>query len=285
VTRPAFVTVALLLAWAAPAARQAPTFRAALEAVRLDVLVTERGRPIAGLGAADFDVRDSGVVQQVDLVSFQEVPLNVILAFDSSASVSGERLDHLRAAGRDLLGRLKADDRAALLTFSHVVSLREPPTTRLDRVRAALDRIQPSGSTALVDGTHAAMLLADADLGRSVVIVFSDGLDTASWLTPPAVTEVARRSEAVVYGVTVKGPGRPEFLEDLGNVTGGSVLEVESTRDLPAAFVRILDEFRQRYLLSYSPAGVPREGWHPLEVRVKQRRAIVRTRAGYYVGS
>jgi hypothetical protein len=63
------------------------------------------------------------------------------------------------------------------------------------------------------------------------------------------------------------------------------VLEVESTRDLPAAFVRILDEFRQRYLLSYSPAGVPREGWHPLEVRVKPRRAIVRTRAGYYVGS
>ena len=58
-------------------------------------------------------------------------------------------------------------------------------------------------------------------------------------------------------------------------------IEIRSTAQLRATFVRILDEFRQRYLVSYSPANVPAEGWHPLTVRVKNRSVEVRARAGY----
>ena len=45
--------------------------------------------------------------------------------------------------------------------------------------------------------------------------------------------------------------------------------------------MRILDEFRQRYLVSFSPAGVPADGWHALTVRVKGRTVDVRARTGY----
>ena len=88
-TRLVTASVALLLgSVVAPSAQQA-TFSAKREAVRVDVLVTDRDKVVTGLGAGDFEVRDNGVLQTIDLVSFQQIPLNVFLAFDVSASVAG----------------------------------------------------------------------------------------------------------------------------------------------------------------------------------------------------
>ena len=80
-------------------------------------------------------------------------------------------------------------------------------------------------------------------------------------------------------------PHRSEFLGDLTEQTGGRLFKIESTRSLSAVFLEVLNEFRQRYLLSYSPAGVSQEGWHQLTVRVKGRDATVRARPGYLAGA
>ena len=279
------VSAAVLLGGAVAQSAQQPTFSARRESVRVDALVTDRGKVVTGLGAVDFEVRDNGVLQTVDLVSFQQIPLNVFLAFDVSASVSGERLKHLQTAGHTLLDRLATEDRTALLTFSHAVLLREGLTGATARVRQALTDVRPFGDTALVDGTYATLMLDPQDGGRNLLLVFSDGLDTASWLTPERVIDSAKRSDFVVYGVSSRGPEDSKFLEDLTELTGGATLKVESTKDLSAAFVKILDEFRQRYLISYSPAGVPAGGWHRIEVRVKGRRVTVKSRAGYQAGA
>jgi hypothetical protein len=117
------------------------------------------------------------------------------------------------------------------------------------------------------------------------MIVFSDGVDTSSFLTADKVLTSARRGNIVAYGVSLHGSGRMPFLEDLCRLTGGSVIEIESSRDVSGAFVGILNEFRQRYLVSYSPRGVPGQGWHRLDVRVKGRKVQVKARSGYMVGS
>jgi VWFA-related protein len=265
-------------------AEQQPTFSSKLEAIRVDALVSDRGGVIHGLQPGDFEIRDNGVVQSVDLVSFQQIPLNVILALDTSGSVSGDRLDDLQKACRALLDRLTKDDKAALLTFSNLVLLRERLTPDLARVRETLEDVVPFGDTSLVDGTHAATLLAGDDGARNLLIVFSDGLDTASWLAPELVLDSARRADLVVYAASSRDAEASEFLEDLGKLTGGGLIKIASTKDLSATFLRILDEFRNRYLLSYSPAGVTKDGWHRLEVRLKNRRATIRARAGYQAG-
>jgi VWFA-related protein len=77
---------------------------------------------------------------------------------------------------------------------------------------------------------------------------------------------------------------KAEFLKELTDQTGGRLFSIESTKGLSAIFLEVLDEFRQRYLLSYSPAGVSRDGWHTLTVRVKGRSADVRARPGYLAG-
>lgn len=263
---------------------QQPTFSSKVEAVRVDVLVTRDGRPVRGLVPGDFEVLDNGVPQHVELAIFEQIPLNVVLALDMSESVTGDRLDHLRRAGGSLLEALAPDDQAALLTFSHAVVQGAPLTRDLAPVRGALLRTAPAGQTALVDATFTGMMVGESDAGRSLLIVFSDGVDTSSWLSADAVLQAAKRSDVVIYGVSAGAPRGADFLADITELSGGRFLKVESTRDLGAVFLSVLQEFRQRYLVSYSPQGVPRDGWHRLEVRVKGRGLTVKARPGYLAG-
>jgi len=208
----------------------------------------------------------------------------VDMQHSESDSVAGERLEHLRSASKGVLGALKQNDRASLVTFSHIVTQRSELTTDIESVRSALDEAEGSGATALVDGIYASMLVGEAEPGRTLIIVFSDGVDTASWLSPAALMDTARRSEAVVYSVSTE-TDESSYLRELSRATGGGLLEVESTRDLNAVFLRIFNEFRYRYLVSYSPSGVDDGGWHRLEVNVKRKGATVKARPGYQKGS
>ncbi len=202
-----------------------------------------------------------------------------------SGSVAGDRLTHLRGAGRALLDALRTDDGAALVRkFSHLIALRSKLTTDHNRVRAALDLAQPSGNTSLIDASYAGLILGESDTGRTLMICFSDGVNTASWLSPEQVLDTGRRSNAVVYGVSVTGLVKATFLRDLTTLSGGSLIEIDSTRDLGALFLKVLEEFRHRYLLSYTPRGVSKDGYHRLEVRVKGRDVKVKARPGSLPG-
>jgi VWFA-related protein len=264
---------------------QRAVFSSKVEAIRVDALITDRGKTVRDLTAADFDVSDNGVSQQVDLISFDQIPLNVVMALDMSSSLTVDRLAQLKTAGGMLVGSLKPNDQAALITFTEAVTQGTGLTADLQRLRTAVEATEPSWetrSTSLVDAVFSALLVAESDVGRSLVVVFSDGVDTASWLRPDDVIEVAKRSDAIVYAVATRQVGRSDFLIDLTDATGGSLFEVESTKDLGSTFVAVLNEFRQRYLLSYTPRGVAPDGWHGVAVRVKGRDVKVKARPGYW---
>ena len=140
----------------------------------------------------------------------------------------------------------------------------------------------PTGETSLVDATHASILLAESEPGRALVLVFSDGIEVSSYLPAEAVLETAKRADAVVYGVALRNVARPRFLRDLADTSGGDFFEIASPLDIEPTFRKVLEEFRNRYLLSYTPAGVERTGWHRLQVRVTQRGASVKARPGYF---
>jgi VWFA-related protein len=128
-------------------------------------------------------------------------------------------------------------------------------------------------------------MVGESDAGRALLIVFSDGVDTSSWLRADAVLDAAKRADVVVYGVSVVSRLKPEFLRDLTSLTGGRLFEIDKTANLASTFLGILDEFRHRYLVSYTPKGVAKDGWHKLDVRVRNRRAAIKARPGYLAGS
>jgi len=185
-----------------------PTFGTAVETVYLDVFVGEDGKPVEGLTVESFQVKDNGVRQQVELVSAEQVPLRVILAFDVSGNLAGAGLAQLQKAGQGLLAALAPEERADLLTFSH--ELRRAPGRSPAELQSALAAVQAGGATALYDAAFAALALAEGRETRPIVILFSDGKDVQSLLDADAVYETARLSAATVYTVHTQeeGPAR-----------------------------------------------------------------------------
>lgn len=277
----ACVAVVLWLVPVPAAQRQGPLFSAAATGVRVDVLVTRRDVPVSGLTAVDFTLSDNGVGQEIDVLESSDVPINVVLAFDGSGSTEGRRISDLAEAGHALITGLKPNDRIALTTFNHAVAPRVSLTSDFAQVAQALDRIEPGGQTALLDGIHAAIMTTQAEAGRSLVIVCTDGRDTMSWLQVDEVSEVARRSNAVIYGVAAGRARRWAELKDLTELTGGKTIEIEKSSDFRAEILRVLEEFRSRYVLTFTPRGVTAGGFHTLEVKARRGGLRVRARPGY----
>jgi VWFA-related protein len=244
--------------------------------------MTNRGAAVTGPVAADFEVRDNGVPQTVDLVSLGDVPVSVVMVLDLSASLVGSRLVMLQQAGVTLLEALAPQDQAALLSFNTAVVQRVPLTSDLGALRSALLATTADGDTSLIDAALAGMLLGDTEGGRTLVVIFSDGIDTASFTSAEVALGTARRVNGVVYGVAASSSGEARFLRDVTAATGGRVLEIGATGNPGPAFLEILQEFRRRYVITYTPAGVSRGGWHQLNVRVRRGNPRVQARPGYF---
>ena len=128
----------------------------------------------------------------------------------------------------------------------------------------------------------------------------TDGRNNASWLTGASLIDSARRHETVIYPVAVgipdgwtrgvssmrKTSDTLALLHVLAEETGGRTLRAEWNRRLGDVFTSILREYRQRYILTFTPEGVGQgDGWHAVSARVKRRGAKVRARSGYWSDS
>jgi VWFA-related protein len=274
----------LLLMTALHASAQNAEFSVAAEEVRIDVLVTENGKPVEGLQVDDFEVLDNGVPQEIQYVTLQrQTPIRATLVFDLSMSVAGKVHDRLKEASNAFLADLGKEDQVALVLFNNAVILGSRSTRDFENLKLSLERAHPAGRSALIDASYAALMLAESRSDPPLLIIFSDGRDTCSWLTAPAVLETAKRIDAVVYAVSTGRLPERTFLKELTRISGGA--EIQFTTDLTFTFLQILREFRQSYLLTYIPRGVSEGGWHRLNVQVKKRKVKVRSRPGYIRGS
>jgi VWFA-related protein len=290
-------------AMAGGAPQEPQHFRSSADAVTVHVLVLDGGRAVGGLTAADFELQDSGVAQQIDSVQILDVPFSMMLALDSSGSLQTGRR-RLQDAARAAVDTLHDDDRASVLSFSDQIAAPTPWSSPRQAVLDAIDGLRSDGSTSLVDAAFTAVLQRDPEAGRrNLVILFTDGEDTSSWLPDHRVLEAAERSETVVYSVTIDQPRREarralkfrsgvrldstqpvissaDFLEQLASRTGGERLST-GLGGLQKTFLRVVNNFRSRYVLTYAPVGVPEGGWHSIDVRVKGQNYKVTARRGY----
>jgi VWFA-related protein len=294
----------LLLSLALGLAPEPPVFPARVELVYVDVFVTKKDAPVSGLRASDFRVRDNGVEQRVEVVARDLAPTTAVLALDTSASVAGAQLVRLKEAARAFLTGLGERDEAALVTFNHKLVLRADATRDVAVVEAALDRVRARGGTSLIDTLYVC-LKRRWGTGRPLVVLFTDGEDTGSWLENEDVVEAARESSVLLYVVGTEpapgpvshqipfGPlgveshrtesGYVHLLRRAAETTGGRYWPVESLTRLPAAFRAILEASNARYVLRYEPTGVRRPGRHRLKVSVRRHGVEVRARQEYVI--
>jgi VWFA-related protein len=287
-----------------------PTFAVEVENIYVDAFVTLRGEPMTGLLANDFELRDNGVVQQLELAAADAQPLLAVLAFDVSNSLGGGKMESLRAASQALLGSLRPEDEATLMAFTDEVHWVVEPTTDKATISRALSRLKPTGGTAIMDSLYAALTLPTTR-ARTLVVLFTDGSDNASWLDWKQVQKVAERSNALIQvvglsppklttsgesanfgirSVSVESATELEFegpwgLRQIAETTGGRYWEAESLDRLKTAFTSIAEAMGKRYVLRYSPENVKREGWHKIDLRLRGKKGDVHTRKGYWVAA
>ncbi len=305
-------TIALLLLAATfVGAKQPPSWRTYIEGVRIDVLVSDGGRPLTGLQADDFEVLDNGVRQRPQLATVAGV-VNVALLLDISYSVvDGGHLSDLTSAARTFLTCLAPSDSAALLTFSRGTRLVVSTTLDRNTIVRALD-FSPMAAprragdgTAMWDAIVAASSVVVGQSGRSAVLLLSDAGENASWLftNQPEDARWMRNQRVRTIdalrgsGVAVDVVSIPRYRwtwsahdgsygrqnpSEPADLTDGVMFQA-SDKDLRASFSRRLELLRSSYILTYSPTGVEkRQGWHKLSVRLKNKRGKVQARSGYF---
>ncbi len=271
------------------------TFSVRTEMVVLPVTVTDtRGESVAGLTAVDFRVYDDGRLQPITLFRSGEVALTVGLIVDHSQSMRS-KLPAVNGAIAAFAEAGRADDELFVVGFNdrallHPLPDGTPFTSDAAALSAALDAATPAGMTALYDAV--ALGLRHLPAGRSdrkALIVVTDGGDNASQLKYSQVRELARASEAVIYGVGLTGAQsqeeNPEALKRLCRDSGGVAHFPTTQADISKAVRDIARDLRTQYTIGFAPAAnSARHGFRSVKVAVVSpvgAKFRVRTRAGY----
>jgi VWFA-related protein len=294
-------------------------FRSTVDGVAIPVTVKTGNTFVSGLKAGDFEVRDNGVVQKVEALDANVIPLDLTILLDTSTSVDGGLLQQLKFAVVDITAQLHDSDRMRLIAVSQVLEELIPWRSRHDAV--PLDSLGAEGGLSLYDALVVGMIRR-ADAGRrQLVIAFTDGRDSTSIFEEADTGHIARMTDTVVDVVMPltsdeKPPdkmttslrelnrtnGTPaelaarardmkpwevkealvSALDGLVNPTGGKVFTFEANQSVGRQFRRVLDDYRAGYVVEYVPTGVAAEGWHEITVSVtKPGKYEVRARKGY----
>jgi Ca-activated chloride channel family protein len=289
---------ALLALAPAALAAQEITLHVDVKLVNIFVNVTDRnGAIVGGLTRDDFAVSEDGRPQQIAVFERQsELPLNLTLAIDTSGSVHKDMSQEADAARRFVHAMLRGQDQMSLLQFATDVRELTPFTNKASAIERGLTQLRSDWATALYDAIYLGAERLGRKDGRKVLVLVSDGDDTASATTYARALEQALRNEVMIYSIidvpieasAGRDLGGEHALITLAEQTGGKSYYV-SDGGLDKAFARVSDDLRTQYLLGYYPHNQePGRSFHRLQVTIPRAAADsfnVRHKTGYYMDS
>ena len=266
----------------------------------LNVTVTgPGGRYVADLSADDFQILEDGHQQEVAYFSPANVPLSVSLVLDTSSSMDDE-MALSRQAALDFIARLRPGDVAEIVSFDSRVEVLQPMTSNRTLLEAAIRRMRAGGATALYNAVYIVLRQLDKvkpqtgdDVRRQVIVVLSDGEDTASLVTLDDLLDSTKRSQTVIYtvglgleGLTTKFSNGEFGLRQLAHQTGGRMFLPKSPMDLVDVYTLIANELTNQYVVGYLSSNARADGaWRRIAVRLQRPNLQARTRAGYYAAT
>lgn len=269
---------------------QDPVFRSsARTAVPIYATVMDStGRLVPDLERGDFSVLDDGKPVELTQFSNASQPFTAVVMLDTSASMTAN-LEFLNVAAEQFLLRLLPVDRAQVGAFNDKIQLSGRFTNNRDELIGALDDLQFGNPTRLNDAIATSLDALERIDGRRVVLVFTDGEDTASKLGFRTVLDRARDEEVMVYSIGLESEyfngqrvqrSRPSRdLRKISDETGGGYFELKKTDQLAPTFTRVAQELRSQYLLGFAPGTLDGKV-HKIDVRSKTG-TTVRARKSY----
>ena len=316
-TRAAAVLLLLVLAWpAGPVAEGRKPYRPSEEEidriaelnltersnvrlVQVPAVVTNRhGRPVRGLDMGDFVLTEDRVPQTIRYISSEsDQPLSIAFLLDVSGSMRQvSRLEEAKQAIRTFVQQLRPEDRIGLVCFAdEQVAWVTDFTTDREMFLRRLEVQRGYGQTALYDALAAAPHLVETqEKGRAGIVLFTDGVDTASTMSSFDALQLARSVNVPIYAVGFadfaslllpKGstPKQHQTVQMFAEETGGRLFLVRDPDDLKEAVLDIGTELRFRYVISYLPTRKVWDGtFRRIRLEAVDDNLTVRARSGYY---
>jgi VWFA-related protein len=278
-------------------------FREDVQVTLVSLYVTalnEAGEVQTGLTADDFVLTENGFPQTINSFSAgsEDVPLTVAFLIDNSGSMTKDDLEMARSAGLLLLNEMKSDDKMFLIAFRQDTSSLVEPTFDPKKLENMLLSMKPRyGNTALFDAISLTAEKLNRELGRKVLILFSDGQDNSSVkrfndllvgvaglsdITVLSIGTLFHTNEAprfIAYQEYKKGR---EALEKLADVTGGIAVFPETKASMAKSLSDFRNLIRKQYTLGYYPTNSARDGsWREIRIECKRKGVKLSYRKGY----
>ncbi|HLG15920.1 MAG TPA: VWA domain-containing protein [Blastocatellia bacterium] len=245
--------------------------------VRLPISVKEKNRFIAGLKEFNFRVYEDGQRQRIErFVAPSQLPLNVALLMDTSGSVK-LKLPFEKAAAEDFVATVttyRRKDRVLFVTFDSDVELHQDFTDSQELLIRAIKKVKAEGYTKMYDAVHRVIEEKMATLtgpdARRIIVILSDGEDTASEHTLKEVIEMAQRYDVTIFGISTKNftgitsgtvmNADDKHLRELCEETGGQLFLPSQKVELFKAFTEVALDLRQEYVVFYTPQNQAKNG-------------------------
>jgi Ca-activated chloride channel family protein len=258
--------ILLLVVAASWAAAQEPSSTLKVDVKLVNVFVTvtdEHGAPIGKLLKDNFKLSEDGKEQKIAIFDRESaLPLSIVLAVDTSLSTRKDLPLELASGRKFARAILRPQDALAVFQFSEIVNEVLPFTADLKTIDHAIDKMRLGSATALYDALYLGSRALDRRKGRKVMVVITDGGDTASKVDYQDAVRAAQEAEAIVYSIIVvpveanagRDLGGEHALVQISEDTGGKHYYASSLAQLDEAFKQISDELRTQYLLAYYPS-------------------------------
>lgn len=257
------------------------------EVVMFFNVLDHRGKAVEGIEAPEFEVADRGAVMPISFFqSRTDAPLDVTVAIDLSGSVSRWVKFEVKVANTFLSKTLRPGDSAEIAGFGAEVFVQKDLAKAGERLLAMVKK-NPPMDTALYDALRylAESGRRDDALGRrrKILVLLTDGVDTASRTTAEEARRAVARSGTMVF-VVYTGSDQPDpFLKTLTRESGGRIFSGGAAGDPSHALAKIARMLRAQYVIAFHPPELERDGsFHPVEIRSRRKGTRVFSRNGYY---
>jgi Ca-activated chloride channel homolog len=293
------LVTATLIVTPALAAAQAGRFRTGVDLVRVGVTILDKeGQCLTTLKAEDFEVYEDGQKQEIAFFAAGDSEgdggedLRLGLLFDTSGSMTND-IKLARSAAVKFLNTFPTALDITLVDFDTEVRVARYGQADFPRLVERIRERKPDGWTALYDALGTYLDGSFEQVGRKVLVLYTDGGDTRSTVTFPDALEMLRAADVTLYVIgfvenqsaSMRNAQRMQLMQ-LAGVTGGEAFFPMSSEKLDAIFDRVAGQIRAQYSLGYSSTNARRDGkWRRLEVRLADphgKGLKVRARPGYY---
>ena len=284
-----FTMATAIAAVHAPIAAQ---FKSGTMTVPLYVTVTdEQRRLVPDLEREDFEVYDNGKLQQLTFFENKTTPINVVIMLDTSGSMT-LAIDRVKAAAEQFILRLLPEDTGRVGAFNDKIEFhpKDMFTGDRDELIRSLKELDFGYPTRLWDAADESIRKLEPIEGRRVLLLFTDGADTASRRDRDDVLQFATAREVMVYSVGLVTEISPNGqrqrsapdrgLKKLSEDTGGGYYLLKNEDELGPTFTRIAQELHSQYVMGFSPTVLDGKV-HKLEVKLKKPGLEPRARKNY----